>query len=296
MIQQLLNALVLGSVYALFSLGLTLVWGVANILNLAHGALFLSGALIAFVLTEQITLPLPLMLVIVAVAGAALAALMDAIAFRPIARRAPTPARREMAVLLASLGLAAAATNVADVVTGFQIKRIPAGVIKVETYDLFGLSVTNVQIVIIVIGLAATIAIATWVRRSASGRALRAVAFDPALASLLGVNANRLSRVTLMLSGAIAGVAGLLLAINLSGFDSSFGESLLLKAFVAVIVGGIGSVGGTAVAAYGLALLETLLVAYGPGDARDAVAFGVILLVLVLRPQGLFGVSSSERA
>jgi len=295
MTQQLINAIVLGSLYSLFSLGLTLVWGVANVLNLAHGALFLSGALAAFVVAEAVAVPFVVMLPLVALVGAGLAALMDVVAFRPIARRAATESRREMAVLLASLGLAAVVTNVAEVVTEHQIKRIP-GLLDVESYKVAGLTVTNVQLMIVALGIGLTVAVSLWVKRSSSGRALRAVAYDPRIAPLFGINSSRLSRGTIMLSGAVAGIAGLLLAIHLSGFDANFGESLLLKAFVAVIVGGIGSVIGTAVAAYGLALIETMLVAYGPADARDAVAFGLIMLVLILRPQGLLGVKTSERA
>ena len=296
MTQQLLNAAVLGSIYSLFALGLTLVWGTANILNLAHGALFVFGALVAYVIGGAVDLPLIVMLPVVAICTGLVAGLMDAVAFRPISHRVTNPGKRELAVLLASLGAAAILTNVVDEVTGYQIKRIPAEVLTVRSYSIGSMLITNLQFIIVVLGLGLTILMAIWVQKSAHGRALRAVAFDRSLAPLFGINGDGLSRMTLVVAGAFAGIAGLLLSINVTGFESRSGDALLLKAFVTVIVGGIGSIRGTAVAAYALATMEVFLVAYGPSQARDAVTFGAILVILILRPQGLFGTKSTERA
>jgi branched-chain amino acid transport system permease protein len=296
-IQQLLNAIVLGSIYALFSLGLSLAWGVANILNLAHGALFVAGALTAFELGKRAALPLALMLPLCALAGGLGAVVLDVVAFTPITKRMPNPAKRELAIILASLGGAAIIVNIANVMTDFMVQRIPEGVYAIRTYNFLGLHTTNIAIIVLVFTLVVTGAIVLWIRRSAHGRAIRAVAFDRSIAPLFGANPTRLSRLMLLVGGALAGAAGLLLAIQLSAFDPYFGDSLLLKAFAAVIIGGVGSIGGTVIAAYLLAGAETLIIAYAPSQVPfDAVTFVIIILVLIVMPNGIFRNLQSNRA
>jgi branched-chain amino acid transport system permease protein len=297
MAQQILNAVVLGSIYTLFSLGLSLAWGVANILNLAHGALFVLGALISYDIARSVALPLPVMLPIAAIAGGADAIVLDMFAFAPITRRTRNFHKRERAIMLASLGAAAIVTNVANVQTKFAVQLIPTGVFSVTTYSFIGLRITNIAIVTLVLTAIAATILVTWLRRSAHGRAVRAVAFNREIAPLFGINAKLLSRLMLLVGGGLAGAAGLLLAIQLSGFDSYSGNNLMLKAFAVVIIGGVGSIGGTVIAAYALALAETLIIAYLPSAIpTDAVAFTLIILVLVIRPQGISGVAQVERA
>lgn len=295
--QQIVNAISLGAVYTLFALGLSLVWGVANILNMAHGALFVLGALSGYVIGDHLGLPLAGMLPVAIVIGGLAALTIDLIAFTPILRRRSTESARELAVLLASLGAAAIITNVAGVVTDHQSKGVPDSVLKVSVHKLGSLSITNIALITFVATVVAAGATVAFIRWSPHGRALRAVAFDRELAPLFGVNSTLLSRVTMFAAGGLAAMAGLLLAIRLSAFDAYSGDGLMLKAFAIVILGGIGSVGGTVFAAFGLALLETLLSAYGPSSIPpESVAFVIIVVVLLIRPQGLFGVTASERA
>jgi branched-chain amino acid transport system permease protein len=295
--QQVFNAIVLGSIYVLFSLGLSLAWGVANILNLAHGALFVLGALVAFELGQEAEIPLVIMLPISALVGGLGAIVLDVVAFTPITKRASNPAKRELAIVLASLGGAAIVTNVANVRTDFMVQSVPASVYEVKGVEFFGIYTTNIAILVLVLTAIAAATIMIWLRRSAHGRAVRTVAFDRDLAPLFGVNSVRLARLMLFVGGALAGAAGLLLALQLSSFDSYFGSQLMLKAFAVVIIGGIGSIGGTVIAAYALAGLETAIIAYAPSYVPfDAVAFAIIILVLIVRPQGIAGVLQTERA
>ncbi|MES1246593.1 MAG: branched-chain amino acid ABC transporter permease [Actinomycetota bacterium] len=297
MIQQFLNAIVLGSVYTLFSLGLSLAWGVANILNLAHGALFVAGALVSYEVARDAALPLAVMLPIAALAGGLGAVVLDVLAFTPITKRIKNEAKRERAIMLASLGAAAIIVNIANVRTHYTVQRISEKVYGIKTYFFWGLHITNIAIVILVLTLVVAAGLVGWLRRSTHGRAVRAVAFNRELAPLFGINATRLSRLMLFVGGCMAGAAGLLLATELSGFDPYFGNPFMLKAFAVVIIGGIGSVGGTVIAAYALALVETYIVGYLPsGIPFDAVAFALIILVLVIRPQGIAGVVQAERA
>jgi branched-chain amino acid transport system permease protein len=295
--QQALNAITLGSIYVLFSLGLSLAWGVANILNLAHSALFVIGALVSYEIAKVVALPLVIMLPLAALAGGLGAVALDVLAFTPITKRARNAAKRELAIVLASLGAAAIVVNVGNVRTNYMIQAIPTKVYGIKSYEFLGLRTTNVALIVLCMTAVAAGAVVIWLRRSAHGRAVRAVAFDRDLAPLFGVNSTRLSRFILFLGGALAGAAGLLLAIQLSGFDPYFANSLMLKAFAIVIIGGIGSIGGTVIAAYALAAVETAIIAYAPGGVPfDAVAFAIIILVLILRPQGIAGVVQSERA
>jgi branched-chain amino acid transport system permease protein len=297
MAQQLLNAIVLGSVYTLFSLGLSLAWGVANILNLAHGALFVAGALVSYEIAQSVGIPLWGMLPIAALAGGAGAVLLDIFAFSPITRRTRNEAKRERAIMLASLGAAAIIVNIGNVRTHYTVQRIPEAVYSVKTYRFLGLHITNIAIIILVLTAIVAAGLVTWLRRSTHGRAVRAVAFNRELAPLFGINATQLSRLMLFIGGALAGAAGLLLATELSGWDPYFGNQFMLKAFAVVIIGGVGSIGGTVIAAYALAIIETFIVGYLPsGIPFDAVAFALIILVLVIRPQGIAGVAQVERA
>jgi branched-chain amino acid transport system permease protein len=294
-LQVIVNILALGSIYALFSLGLSLAWGVADILNLAHGALFVCGALIAYSIGERVELPLVVLAPIVVIATGLVTVILDLVALSPIARRAKSAASRETAVLLATLGAAAILTNVTAEATNHQIRSISDGVYEVKAHEFGGVTVTNIQIVIILAGIVCTGALVWWVRRSSQGRALRAVAYDRSVTPLFGVNGALLSRLTLFVAGGLAGLAGFLLTIQLSGFDAFSGGALLLKAFAIIIVGGIGSVVGTAAAAFGLAAVEAGIFEVASGVPQDAAAFIVILLVLLIRPQGLFGATTTER-
>lgn len=297
MAQQALNAVVLGSVYVLFSLGLSLAWGVANVLNLAHSALFVIGALVSFEIGRVTPVPLVLMLPIAGIAGGVGAAILDIVAFAPITKRARSAAKRELAIVLASLGAAAIVVNIGNIRTKFMVQAIPSGVYQIRPLEVLHLRTTNAALIILGLTALAASSILITLRRSEHGRAVRAVAFDRDLAPLFGVNSTALSRIVLFVGGVLAGSAGLLLAIQLSGFDPYFANSLMLKAFAIVIIGGVGSIGGTIVAAYALAAVETAIIAYAPsGVPFDAVAFAIIIGVLVLRPQGIAGVLHTERA
>lgn len=295
MAQQIINILVLGSIYSLFSVGLSLSWGVANILNLAHGAIFVTGATAAFVIGKVIGLPLVIMLPLVMIIGAAIMLLMDVLAFAPITRRAQTSFDRELAVLLASLGVNGILINAAEQETGSAVASIPKSVFAVSNLHIGTVTVSNIQILSVILGIVLTAAIAWWVQKSPQGRALRAVAYDDRISPLFGVNGRLLSRATLAVSGALAAAAGVLLSILLSAFDSSSGSSLMLEAFAVIVLGGIGSVVGTALASFGLAAVETIAFITLGGGAQQAAPFVVILIVLLLRPQGVLGAIKTDR-
>ena len=296
MAQQVVNALVLGSVLTLFSLGLSLAWGTLDVLNLAHGALFVFAGYIAYELAKSGSMPFPILLAIAMAGSGAAAVVMELVAFRRIRSRFTVKRQAELSMLVASIGASIILNEFIANQTGNQPFAPGAEAFGVEAFTVASLRITNIQLLIVVAAILAAVALQLWIRRSKQGRAVRAVAYDVRVAELLGVNVNLVAGGTMFLSGMLAGLAGVLLAINISGQDIATGEYYMLTAFAILIVGGVGSIPGTVIAAYLIAFAETAVVAYGPAQYRDGVAFLLILLMLLLRPQGIFARQRLKRA
>ena len=297
MIQVIADSLSLGSVYVLFALGLSLSWSVLNLLNLAYGAQFMLGAYFAYLVGGHVHASLLVVLPVVMVIVAATSVLADILVFRRLRTSAGTPVESELSMLVASIGLAAVAVTLVQHATQGNSEFVPKSVFKVHTLHFGGaFRMTNMQLIMFIVAVVLTVALAATVKWTRFGRAMRGVATDPATCELLGVNSNRLFSVTMAISGAMAGLAGVLLAIHLNYVDSDMGDPLLTKAFAIIIIGGVGSIAGAAVGGYLLAFAETAVVAYGPANYRDAIAFVIILAVLLIRPTGLFARKRWERS
>jgi branched-chain amino acid transport system permease protein len=199
--------------------------------------------------------------------------------------------------LVAGIGLATILNQVVVNQTAAASFGVLPTAFTVTVYRIGSIVITNIDIIIVAVALVASCALDQWVRRSRYGRAVRAVAYDPTTSGLLGINVNVLAPATMFFAGLLAGIAGVLLAINLGGGeDITAGQTYLLTAFAIVIVGGVGNVRGVLTASYFIAVVETLIVAYGPAEWRDGVAFLLIVVVLVVRPQGLFARGRVQRA
>jgi branched-chain amino acid transport system permease protein len=296
--QQLVNAVVLGSIYSLFALGISLTWGGLNVLNVAHGAIFMFAAFCCYLLTQRANVHLPLGLLIVfgVLVGAVAELLLDLLAFRPIRRRVADSRAGEQAMMVASVGLAAIPVAIAQVITVDSPFGITAQTITTSVYRWGAVYVTEIEIIIVITSLCLGIFTALWLAHTRGGRALRALSVDAETASLMGISQNRLSALAMMASGATAGLAGIFLAMFLTSIAPETGQDLLLEAFAAVVLGGVGSIWGTLVGAYVLAAGETVVVATTSGSWTDAVSFGIIIIVLLIRPSGLFGRQAVDRA
>lgn len=295
MAQQVLNGLTLGSILLLFSLGLSLAWGTLDVLNLAHGALFVLGGYLAYAIGTSTSLPFVLV-AILAIAGSGLAAaVMELVAFGPIRRRMESRRQAELAVLVASLGASIALNQTIANRVNNAIFSPPAGLLAIHRYELWGIRITNVQLTILALALVASVLLAVWINRSREGRATRAVASDPQVAELMGIWVRALRLRVMFLSGALAGLAGFLMAFQISGEDAQTGSTYMVSAFAILVLGGVGSLGGAAVAAYVIALAETMLIAYGPAEYATGVAFFLIFLTLLVRPEGLVSRGKSVR-
>ncbi|MBI1376621.1 MAG: branched-chain amino acid ABC transporter permease [Frankiales bacterium] len=289
MVQDVLNATTLASIYVLFALGMSLVWGTIGILNFAHGSIFMFSAFVAYLVTERIPLGMPGVVAISVVTGAVVAVAMQYLAFQPIMRRAKNQHAGELQLVIGGIGLSAIPISIAQRVTLSSPFGFSAGSFETQVYDIGGVSVTNVMIVILVCGLGLGVGTALWIRKSKRGLALRALGVDPEVSSLMGIDRPRLALATMAYAGGLAGLAGALLTYYFTSITPESGDSLLLKAFAAIILGGVGSMFGVILGSFILAFAEFAVLLYTDGTWVTAVSFGLLFLILLVRPQGILG-------
>ncbi|SDY86586.1 branched-chain amino acid transport system permease protein [Collimonas sp. OK242] len=283
--QQLINALSLGSVYALFALGFTLVFGVLGVINLSHGAIFMLGSYAALLLVEHLALPLWLAMLAAMLASGLIGLLVDYLVLKPLrARNAP-----HLAPMIATIGVATILTSLAQGLFGAENKRFPVGTIPEDSYNWGHLHVTAVQIGIVLISFILMLVLLAVMRRTQLGRALRAIAESPKAAYLLGINVEGLFYLTSFAAAALGGAAGVLVGLSFNAITPFMGQPMLHKGIAVIILGGMGDIRGAMIAGLFLGFAEVLTVAYISSDFRDAVGFGLLFLILLVKPSGMFG-------
>ena len=301
-IQQIINGLVLGSIYALVALGYTMVYGIMGLINFAHGEVVMIGAMVAlFTLKALSGLPaivsVPIALAAAAAVCMAVGYSIEKIAYRPL-RRAP-----KLAPLITAIGISIILQHLAMLIWGRNYHAFPA-VLPVSEHDIFGATITSLQVVIIVIAAAMMAGLTLLVQRTRLGRAMRATAENPPIAQLMGVNINQIISATFVIGSALAAVAGLMVSANYSIAHYYMGFMLGLKAFTAAVLGGIGNLAGAMLGGILLGVIESLGAGY-IGDLtggflgshyQDIFAFFVLIGVLIFRPSGLIGERVAERA
>jgi branched-chain amino acid transport system permease protein len=283
--QQLLNGLVLGGVYALFALGFTLIFGIHRIMNMAHGAVFMTGAFIGLY-TVRAGMPLWVALPVAMVGAGLVSILIEMIAFKPLRKLALADA--ELASIISSIGAGLIVLSIGQYVSKTETMRFPFGTVSVQAMEVLGLRVTMLQLLMLAVAVLGVGLLAFYLYRTAQGRQIRAVAGNYRAAQLLGVNPDAIFYQTFFLSGALAGEAGVMVGLAFNAVQFLMGEPFLLKAFVAIIIGGLGSVPGALIGGLVLGLLQSLSAAYLPSLLVDAVIFMLLFVILMIRPDGLF--------
>jgi len=305
-LQQLINGLVLGSVYALVALGYTMVYGILELINFAHGEITMMGAMVALSVIGALALAAPgLPGVLVLASGlvvaipvcVALGLLIERVAYRPL-RHAP-----RLAPLITAIGVSIILQNVAMLLWGKQYLPFPA-ILPQGRHTLYGASITDVQIAILLLATAIMLLLILMVQKTRLGRAMRATAQSRQVASLMGVDVNRVIAATFAIGSALAAVAGVMVSAYYGLAHYYMGFLLGLKAFSAAVLGGIGNLGGAMLGGLLLGLIESFGAGY-IGDLtggflgsnyQDVFAFFVLIAVLVFRPSGLLGARVVERA
>jgi branched-chain amino acid transport system permease protein len=282
--QQIFNGLVVGSVYALFSLGFTLVFGVQRILNLAHGALLMAGAFAAYYLVMRAGIPIVPAFVLAIAVGALLGAVLEYTTFRPLRRRGGG----EAAAMISSIGANMVLISIAQQLSNAQVYGFPFGTFPHHVFLVMGLRISLLQIFILVSVTALTALLVYGIFGSSFGRQVRAVAINERTASLLGIDVDRIYTLTFVIAGTLAAAAGLIIAVAFNSIHFLMGENLLLRAFVVVVLGGMGSIAGSLAAGLVLGLVQTLTTTYISSQLSDAIIFGLLFVVLLIKPNGLF--------
>jgi len=292
-LQQLIHGISLGSVYALFALGFTLIFGVLEIINLAHAAILAVGALLAYTLFTSLGAGLAVALLGASLGTGALGVVIDVAAFRPLrARRAG-----RLASLISSIGVALILVNLAQILWGSEPLSYPPGTVPLRFFTGGGVTVSLLQILVLATTLLLLIGLRVLLTRTKVGMAIRAVAESPATATLLGIPFDRVVVFTFFLSSALGGVAGVLVGMLLQGSVSPFmGNAYGLKGLAAIILGGMGDITGAVLGGLAMGIGEIMIVQYLNSSYRDGVAFGLLFLVLVIRPTGLLGQQRSREA
>jgi branched-chain amino acid transport system permease protein len=283
--QQVLNGLFAGSIYALFALGYTLVFGVLDILNLAHAAIFMMGAMVCWWLVSvQGWSLLPAFPVAVLVAGG-LGIALDRVAFLRLRRRGAG----HLSPLISSIGMSLVFVGLARLLFGSDRQQFPAEAFPQVYFDIGTLRIRLLDVVILAVSLAMMGGLTWLVQHTALGRAMRAVAENPRAAALLGVNIEAVIMQTFFIASALGGAAGVLYGLSLNSIEPTMGGQVELKGLSVIILGGMGSIPGAVAAGFLIGLVEVLSIAFGRSELKDAFVFATLFLVLLLRPQGIFG-------
>ena len=267
-LQQLINGLSVGSIFALIALGYTMVYGIIKLINFAHGDIYMLGAYVGFFASTSLGLgffpTMLLAMVICMVAGV----LIEKIAYKPLRH----------------------ASRITSLITAIGVSLFPR-----EVYTFAGLQISNHQILIFVTSILLMIALQLIVKKTKIGKAMRAVSTDPDAAALMGINVNNTISFTFALGSALAGAAGVMIGMYYNSIDPLMGMIPGLKAFIAAVFGGIGIIPGAMLGGEAIGILETLASGYGFSMIKDAVVYLILIVILIIKPSGLLGKNVKEK-
>ena len=289
-LQQLINGLQLGFVYALIALGYTMVYGIVRLINFAHGDVFMVGAYLGFFGIVAFHLPFPLAMAFAMLGCAILGITIEKFAYKPL-RKAP-----RIAALITAMGVSLFLEYFTSLkfVFGPNYLAYPRP-FEVKTFQIGGLSISTIQIIVFAVAIFLLIALQYFVHKTKLGMAMRAVSFDKETASLMGINVDGVISLTFGIGSALAAAGGVLFGIAYPQINPFMGIMPGLKAFVAAVLGGIGIIPGAMIGALIMGLVETMSSAFVSSTLRDAIAFAVLILVLIFKPTGILGKRGTEK-
>jgi branched-chain amino acid transport system permease protein len=301
LVQQILNGLSLGSIYALIALGYTMVYGILRLINFAHGEVFMVGAYAGLYVAEWFgiegfeargeSFPLSYAFLILCAAMAAaalLGAAIELLAYRPVR------SAQRLTPLITAIGVSLFLQNLAMLVFGPNPRRYPP-IVRELRYEFGGIILTNIKLAIFGVAMALTLGLHVLVQRTWTGRAMRAVSINLDAAKLMGIDTNRTIRQTFAIGSALAAAGGILFGLDQITITPLMGVLTGLKAFVAAVLGGIGNIPGAVIGGLLIGLAEQLTAGYLSPDYRDAITFVILIVILLLKPEGLLGVVKQEK-
>lgn len=288
--QQIINGISLGSVYGLLALGYTMVYGIINLINFAHGDVYMLGAYVGFLLTTHLHLGFFPALLISMVVCALLGVIIEKIAYKPIRNSS------RIAALITAISVSLFIEYLTMYFTGPEVRSFPK-VLPDKSIKLFNNGVVlNIRDIYIIVTTIVLMMILQYViHKTKVGKAMRAVSQDSDAAQLMGINVNKTISYTFAIGSALAGAAGVLVGVYYNTINPLMGVGPGLKAFIAAVIGGIGIIPGAMFGGLFLGMTETMVSAYGGSLYKDAVAFAILIIVLLIKPTGLFGKNIKEK-
>lgn len=288
-LEQLLNGLTLGSTYALIALGYTMVYGIVQLINFAHGEIYMFGAFVGLFLVTTLGLNIFAALLGAMIFCMLLGMLVERIAYRPLRGKSS-----RLSALISAIGVSIFLSTLMALIRGPNTTRYPE-MIAQNTFYLGSVEVSALQIIILVVSALLMIGLQLLIQKTRIGKAMRACSQDIDASSLMGINVNRVISFTFAIGSALAAAGGVMVGIYYNAVWPYMGTMAGLKAFAAAVLGGIGSVPGAMVGGLTLGILEIMGVAYLSSSYKDAIAFAILILVLIIRPQGLMGQKISKK-
>lgn len=295
-VQHLINGVSLGSIYALIALGYTMVYGILKMINFAHSDVYMVGAFAAYYFARWIGIEndpglstLLTLIVVSMICCSLLGLVIERLAYRPL-RNSP-----KLNVLITAIGVSLFLEYSGQVVFGADPKVFPEVMKDFVIFTIGNVEVRSFDITVLGVGIVAMLVLQFLLFKTKIGRAMRAVSANPMVASLMGVNPDRIIAFTFVVGSSLAGVGSVLVGMKYPKIDPLMGMMIGLKAFVAAVLGGIGNVGGAVIGAMIMGLSEEMVVAYLSSTYRDALAFGILIVILIFKPAGLLGKYSVEK-
>ena len=290
LIQYLINGISIGSVYAIIALGYTMVYGIAKMLNFAHGDIIMVGAYVSFCITSYLGLPAAASIIVAMAVCMLLGIFIEGLAYRPL-RGTPS-----LTVLITAIGVSYFLQNAAQLIWGTAPKNFTS-VVTMEPLHLFDgqLVITGEVILTVIVSAAVMIGLTLFTTKCKMGKAMRAVSEDRDAAQLMGINVNLTISTTFAIGSALAAVAGVLLCSTVPTLQPTTGSMPGIRAFTAAVIGGIGSIPGAMLGGIVLGVIETFSKKYISTDFSDAIVFAVLILILLVKPAGLLGKQTQEK-
>jgi branched-chain amino acid transport system permease protein len=287
-IQQIINGLSLGSVYALVALGYTMVYGIIKLLNFAHGDVYMVGSFIGYFIITNFNLGfLPTLLITMLITGV-IGVVIYQVAYRPLRNST------RIASLITAIGMSYLLQNGMIYLAGPQTRSFPQ-IINNQTFVLGPIRISTMQILMLVTTITLMVALQLVVQQTKLGKAMRAVSNDPEAAQLMGINSNLVISFTFFLGSVLAGAGGVLVGMYYNTITPTMGVGPGLKAFIAAVVGGIGNIPGAMIGGYLIGMTEVMISAFGNSMIRDAVVYLILIIILLVRPSGLLGKHEPEK-
>ncbi len=287
--QQLITGLSIGSVYALMAVGYSLIYSLLNFTNFAHSVAIMVGAYAAYYFLSLVTDNIFIATICAIIVGSLISIFIEKTAYQPLLDKRA----KRIYLLIAGLGISIIGENSIVVLIDGRFKAFPT-LFSTEPINILGASIGVVDLVILVVSMAALVAVEFFIQKTKAGLAIRGAAFDLNATSLMGVNVNRLILIVFLIAGTLAGMSGSFLGIKYTAYPSI--GALTIKAFISAVFGGLGSISGAVYGALILGIGETMISAYVSSALRDIFSFGLMVIILLIRPRGLMGKLTEEKA